>query len=114
MLLAFATALAAATPSVETAASIAALWLHPEPFLRGLAERGFIWHDWSGGHAAGSVLVWVDGTGRPQHACYLLEGGLALNKDAQAWFRPRQVLPLTQVLKNWADEGFTLQQYIRT
>jgi hypothetical protein len=109
----FATALAAVTPSVATAASIADLWLHPEPFLRGLAERGFAASDWSGQHEADSVLVWFDGQGRPQHACYLLPDGLALNKDAQAWFRPRQVLPLAKVLTAWADAEYQLRLYRR-
>lgn len=109
----FATVLAAVTPSLEMAASISELWLHPEPFLRGLTERGFSACAWSGEHEPGTVLVWYDGKGRPQHTCYLLADGSALNKNAQAWFRPRQTLPIKRILAEWEDEGLSIRQFVR-
>jgi hypothetical protein len=111
----FATTLAAVTGSLNIARSIAGLWLPAESFLRGLSEREF--------HPRGplssarlepsDVLVWFDQHHRAQHACYALTSEAVLNKDAQAWFAPRQLLPLETVLKTWADDSLDVWVYSR-
>ncbi len=106
----FGLALAAAAPSVVLARSIAGHWLHPEPFMRGLASRGYTERgdlsDDGSNLPPGAVITFVDDDGRPQHACFYLGDGLALNKDGQAWFIPRQIRPVGEVLENWRADGF--------
>lgn len=111
----FATALAAATNSLTIARSIAGLWLPAESFLHGLTEREF--HPRaplsSARLEAGDVLVWFDKDHRARHACYALTPEMVLNKDDQAWYAPRQLLPLETVLRAWADGGFDVWVYSR-
>lgn len=109
----FSTTLAAATRSPGLAASIASLWLHQEPFLLGLAERGRVAEPLKDveGVLPGSVLVWSDTDGKIHHACYALGNGLALNKDSQSWRSPRQILPLQAVLEDWKDTGLSVIVY---
>lgn len=109
----FATALAAVTDDPVQALSIAGLWLHPEPLLRGLDQRGFKARPMHDHSAPGSVLLFADATGRVQHACFALGEGLALNKDSQAWYAPRQIQPLTTVLENWLEPGWSTTIYTR-
>jgi hypothetical protein len=116
----FATALAAATNSPAQALSIAGHWLHPEPLLRGLAERGYRF-GWAlgaspeeiAGLPEGAVILFVDGSERPQHAAYYLGDGLVLNKDAQGWFAPRQIRPVGELLQNWLGDEMRAHVYIR-
>ncbi len=111
----FATVLAAVTGSLTIARSIAGLWLPAESFLRGLSEREF--HPRGPLSSArlepGDVLVWFDQNHRAQHACYALTSEMVLNKDAQAWFAPRQLLPLETVLKTFSDDGLDAWVYSR-
>lgn len=112
----FSTTLAAITHNTETATTIANFWLHQEPFFDGLARRGYVLQsseiDFSK-ELRDVVLVWQDGNGRAQHACYLIGNRLVLNKNAQTWFSPRQMLTLRTVLDEWADEGFSVVAYGR-
>jgi hypothetical protein len=109
----FSTALAAATPSLPTALSIAALWLHQEPFLRGLAERGYAPDDaLTDPLPPGAVLAWAGPDGSLQHACYVIDGEWVLNKDSQAWFVPVRLVPVRAVLDDWREEGATIRVYI--
>lgn len=112
----FSTTLAAATPSLPTALSVAALWLHQEPFLRGLAERGYAPDDSLTERdplPPGAVLVWAGRDGSLRHACYVVDGELALNKDSQAWFVPRRLAPVRAVLDDWREEGSAVRVYVR-
>lgn len=112
----FATVLAAVTSSPNLAASIAGHWLHPVPMLRGLAERGFELSTMPGDPEAlpaGAVVLLVDDERRPQHAFYCLGDGLALNKDAQSWFTPRQIRPVAEILRSWITQSLRAHVYIR-
>ena len=112
----FSTTLAAATRSSETATTIAALWLTQSPFVRGLAARGYARDATLSVNAslpAGTMLVWVDTQDTPQHACYVLGEGLVLNKDAQAWYVPRQILSLSTVLEQWHEDHVRIHVYTR-
>ncbi|MFZ5814617.1 MAG: hypothetical protein ACOY93_04885 [Bacillota bacterium] len=111
----YAATLAAATRCVSRALSIAGHWLHPEPFLRGLAERGYAVSAYPADPSmpAGSVLLFVDKLKRPQHAAYYLGEGLVLNKDAQSWFAPRQIRTLSELMEEWLGDGMRALVYVR-
>lgn len=112
----FATVLAAATRSPNLALSIAGHWLHPVPFLRGLAERGFELtsiHPEAEEMPEGAVILFADSEKWPQHAAYYLGDGLVLNKDAQGWFVPRQIRPLAELISDWTLEGVRAHIYVR-
>ena len=51
----------------------------------------------------GDVIVWFDSSDLAQHACAVIAPGLVLNKDAQRWSAPRQILKLESVLEHWAE-----------
>lgn len=111
----FSTTLAAATPDIAVGDRIAALWLHQGPFLRGLAHLGFREVGRISdvrGVAPRSVIVWNDAEGQAQHACFVPLEGWALNKDAQGWQAPRQLLPLLDVVNAWAEPTLTMRLYI--
>ncbi len=105
----FATALAASL-DIEQAKSVSSLWLQAETFLRNIQRRGY---EKTGLEAdsnlpEGSILVWQNAKGlvrslseSVQHACFYLGDSLVFNKDAQAWFAPRQILKLESVLESW-------------
>jgi len=104
----FSTTLAATLPTVARADAVARLWLHPVPFARTLAAQGFRHTPLEGPIEAvvpGTILVWGDDATVAQHACFVPATGWALNKDAQGWFAPRQLLPLATVLDRWRDVG---------
>lgn len=110
----FSTTLAAATPDPAVGDYVADLWLHQEPFFRGLSRLGFrLCGSISdvGVVAARSVVVWSDAAGQAQHACFVPLEGWALNKDAQGWYAPRQLLPLTDVVDAWTEPTLTMQLY---
>ncbi len=110
----FSTTRASMTRDVNVATIIADLWLHQAPFLRDLNRLGFISRGFEPDPVsvgANSILLWRDETGTYQHACYVPYAGLALNKDSQAWFAPRQLLPLTHIVSEWNDEGLNVIVY---
>lgn len=112
----FSTTLAAITHDEITAHTIANFWLHQEPFFQGLARRRYDLQtdlSLSTPELREAVLVWYDTNGQAQHACYLIENGLVLNKNSQAWFAPRQILRLQTVLDYWKDEDYEIVIYCR-
>ncbi|GGJ33715.1 hypothetical protein [Deinococcus roseus] len=107
-----ATALAPLLADEEKFLSIQNTWLHPEPFLTGLHEQGFLLTETDLAAPQNfSVLVLLDQKGNLQHACLHLTRGLVLNKDAQGWFAPRQIRTLESVLKPWMQPGWTVHTY---
>lgn len=110
----FSTTLAAANPDVTVGGCIADLWLHQGPFFRGLANLGFRSFGSvsdMGTVASRSVIVWSDAAGQAQHACFVAVEGWALNKDAQGWQAPRQLLPLSDVVDAWTEPTLTIRLY---
>jgi hypothetical protein len=97
----FATALASVTDDLTEARAISKLWLHQEPFFAGLQSRGF--SATTNPPGTGDVIVWFDSSNLAQHACAVIAPGLVLNKDAQRWSAPRQILKLESVLEHWAE-----------
>lgn len=106
----FATVIAGLTPDLLESERIAKSWMLEHVFLEALEARGF--------HDAGrlelpvkpiSVITWHNSSGTNVHACLLLESGLALNKDAQSWFAPRQLLRLEDVLETWAEDAIEVR-----
>jgi hypothetical protein len=89
---------------VEKARSVSSLWLQRETFLREIKKYGYQKSELeiSTDLPDGSVLIWQNDEGI-QHACFYLTNGLVLNKDAQTWFAPRQILKLESVLENWEE-----------
>jgi len=112
----FSTTLAAVTAGVAQAEAVERLWLPQPPFFRALDGLGFrcVEEPWNvEGIPPGAVLVWCDGAGTAQHACFVPAAGLALNKDAQGWFVPRQLVALAHVVRDWGAEDLTLTLYER-
>lgn len=112
----FATTLAATTSRLPTARTISRVWLNQAPFLRGLSARGY--HQRPNlqvetHQLRDTVLVWFDPRGTPQHSCYVLSDGIALNKNSQAWYAPRHLVALPDLLTYWSDEPFELVMYRR-
>lgn len=87
------------------------VWLHGGPFDRWLTGAGFAESGAQDAAALGSVLVWRDTAGVAQHAAVSLGGGWVLQKDAQGWFAPRQVLRLADVLGRWHDASLRVCAY---
>ena len=59
---------------------------------------------------AGSVLVWRDGSGQPVHAAVTLGDGWALEKAAQTWWSPREVLAVADVVRTNRVRGQRLER----
>lgn len=94
---------------------LADLWVHQAPFLRTLHQLRYEPQplpDDLAAIPAGAVLAWQNAHQIVQHACCVIAPGLALNKDAQGWFAPRQILPVTRIVANWADADLTLHLYL--
>lgn len=109
----FATTLAAITPS--QAPMIASLWLQVDEFLAGVEARGYRYQPERTAHDADlhdAVLIWYAGNA-PQHACYLIQPNLVLNKNSQCWYSPRQLLTLTQLREDWRDQPTQMRVYTR-
>ncbi len=110
----FSTTLAALAPDSVRADAIARLWLHQAPFLRALETQGFRKIspiECAAEYPPGTVLLWQDGAGMAQHACFVPGPGWALNKDDQGWFVPRQLVPLQHVVESWRDDYLTILPY---
>ncbi|MFN8487535.1 MAG: hypothetical protein U0350_08090 [Caldilineaceae bacterium] len=112
----FATTLAALTPHLDTAMTISALWLHQAPFLRTLAILGYRERtdiDPTDPQLHAAVLVWWNQQDNAQHACYVIGKGIALNKNAQAWYAPRQLVHVNHLLHDWQEDQLRLAVYTR-
>jgi len=97
----FSTTLAAITENPVMAQTISTLWLRPEPFMQGLAARGYRelrTEKVQYSALANAVCVWQNQQNIAQHACYVIGNGLALNKNSQAWYAPRHLAYLTDVI----------------
>ena len=100
----FATVIAGLTPDLPESNRISQTWMLEYEFLDALEIRGFR----DAGKLefavhAGSVITWH--TTKLIHACLTLEFGLALNKDAQSWFAPRQILTLESIMQSWSEDA---------
>ena len=109
----FATALSVIEPNETRAANIARLWLQTETFLRELERLGLHEGTFNANLKPGSVIAWRNAEGTLLHACAALSDGLVLNKNAQSWHAPRQILTLEAVLKSWEEDGLTLSVFAR-
>ena len=107
----FATALACVTNNLDEARAISLLWLHQEPFLQGLNARGYAIT--AKEPQTGDVIVWFDSSDLAQHACAVIAPGLVLNKNAQRWSAPRQILKLESVLENWLEDQLEVRVFSR-
>ena len=107
----FATALACVTDNLDEARAISLLWLHQEPFLHGLNSRGYAVT--AKEPETGDVIVWFDSSNLAQHACAVIAPGLVLNKNAQRWSAPRQILKLEDVLESWLEDQLEVRVFSR-
>lgn len=102
----------AAILEVEEARKVSGLWLQAETFLREIKKNGYkkskrkVNRDLP--HS--SILVW-ENNNSTQHACFYLGNHLVLNKDAQVWFAPRQILKLETVIDGWKE--FQVSVYVK-
>ncbi len=105
----FATALCYGEPDPALRQNIAQLWLPVATFERTLTARGFQEHPLTDAPLeTGAVVVWRNAGGDLIHACVSLGDGLVLNKNAQGWHAPRQVLRLETVLEGWSEDGLEM------
>ena len=112
----FSTTLAATMPGIGPASAVSRMWLHAAPFARALAAQGFRSTPFDSppeAVAPPSVLIWGEDVTVAQHACFVPATGWALNKDAQGWFAPRQLLPLATIMDRWRHTGLPLTLYQR-
>ena len=112
----FATVLAALAPASVGSDALVNTWMHAAPFIAALAVAGYTQQIPVDGLAGldaltDAVLVWHDVEGEPQHACYQLGAGVVINKNAQAWYSPRELTATADVAAYWADEPYTLVAY---
>jgi hypothetical protein len=108
----FATALASVTNNLDEARTVSQLWLHQEPFLAGLQARGYAIT--AKEPDTGDVIVWFDSSNLAQHACTMITPDLVLNKDAQRWSAPRQILKLESVLENWGEDQLEVRVFSKS
>lgn len=110
----FATVIAGLTTDLLESKSTAQTWMLEHGFLTALEAQGF--------HDAGkleipvkpnSILTWWNSSGKITHACLTLEFDLVLNKDAQSWFAPRQILRLNDVLESWFEDAVEVRVWTR-
>jgi hypothetical protein len=112
----FATTVAAISRSDGDVTQIADQWLHQPEFLAALYQHGYqvnLSASVSDLALYDAVLVWFDHDHRAQHTCYLVGEGLAINKNSQAWFSPRQLLLIKEIVAYWSDTNFQIQVYER-
>lgn len=113
----FATTLAAITETAEHAHTISTLWLNQAMFLQGLTLRGYAPNHTVDACTTGlsdGVIVWCDDAGTPQHACWLIGQGIALNKNGQAWYEPRHLAAIRDVVAFWQEDNYHIQVYMRS
>lgn len=101
----FATVLAYLTADPLQRRTVAGLWLQAATFERTLQARGLREQAFSADLESGAVIGWRDQACNLAHACVYIGDGLVLNKDAQSWYAPRQILALETVLERWREDG---------
>ena len=84
------------------------LWLHPEPFLRGLQAEGF--KTTRGLARAGDVLV-VRKQRKPVHAAVLVDSEWIFEKPGQDFYEPYRLLPRKDFARDWP--GARVEAYRR-
>ena len=104
----FATALSYSDSNPTRAQSIARLWLPIPTLERTLIARGLVEHPLTASLEPDAVIVWRNSSGALVHACVSLGDGLVLNKNAQGWHAPRQILALETALESWAEDDLTV------
>lgn len=82
-------------------------WMQREPFADWLST-----HTRPGGHddQPGTVLVWHNRDGQPDHSAVTIGDGWALNKPSQSWSSPRFVWTVTDVVKHSRQNGSRLSR----
>lgn len=113
----FATTLAAITETPEYAHTISMLWLHQDMFLHGLTVSGYTRNHAVDACTEGlsdAVVIWSDDAGTPRHTCWLIGQGIALSKNGQAWYDPRHLAAIRDVLALWEEDNYHVQVYTRT
>lgn len=106
----FSTALASIHPDPSLAQAIANEWLKQDAFFAETRRRGYSaptpWDERV--LPPQSVVLFRAQDGVFVHAAASLGHGLVVNKDAQSWHRPRQVLSLLDLLERWQDDDLKL------
>ncbi len=113
----FATTLAAITETAESAHTISTLWLHQDMFLHGLTIRGYVHNPSVDACTEGlsdGVVIWHDDAGMPRHACWLIGRGIAINKNGQAWYEPRHLAAIRDILAFWEEDNYHVDVYTRS
>ncbi len=111
----FATALAALETNLFKATNTAKLWLTETVFQRELEARKYKSVAFKAADLPeNGVLTWHDSSGKMVHAATLLESGLCLNKDSQAWYSPVQILSLPVLLERWAEPDLTIRLWMKS
>lgn len=112
----FSTTLAAVTPDPVLATTISTLWLHQVPFLRSISAYGYrtaAEYREPIPDLRDAIFIWWGPDNIACHACYLLHDQIVLNKNAQAWYAPRQLVLLEDVIAHWQDEGMRMTVHTR-
>lgn len=109
----FATTIAATTSSVASAHTTSKLWLHQAPFLRQLSALGYTESSRIHEDRYDTILIFWDEQNQAQHACYCLGDGIALNKNSQAWYHPRELVKVSDVIADWKDDQLVVKAYTR-
>lgn len=106
-----ATALAHGEANSARAQSIARLWLPVATLERDMQARGFVERPLSAALEPDAMIVWRSADGAAAHACVSLGERLVLNKNAQGWYAPRQILTLETVLAGWFEHGLEVRVF---
>jgi hypothetical protein len=89
--------------------NVGGLWLHSGPFERWLQTMA-VQSDTV--DELGTILVWRNAQEQVQHAAVALGGNWLFHKEAQSWSAPRQIVPLSQALERWAEDGWQVSTYV--
>ncbi|OZM57586.1 hypothetical protein CIB95_04235 [Lottiidibacillus patelloidae] len=87
-------------------------WMQSEQFIKLLKQHNYL-KTITTNYKKQDVLVWKNQNGTPVHAAFLLNDKLSFNKHGQTMFNPWQVLPTSDVIKSWNNDGFQLEVFRR-
>lgn len=113
----FATTLAAITNIPAYAETISTLWLEQQAFVQGLHIRGYTTQETvipEDRECHEIVILWRDAQAVLRHACFLLGEGVALNKNAQAWYTPRHLALLHNIVRYWEEDNYQIEGYTQS